>query len=68
MTHANESAFPVIGYGSGLTKREYIAAQIMAAILVNGYNPTGTMMGKAAQDAVEAADNLIHHLNNIPSE
>lgn len=42
----------------GLTKREYIATQIMSGLLSNGYSPED-----AAERAIKAVDSLLIQLN-----
>lgn len=54
---SDDSVFPGM-LSPGLTKREYIATQIMAALLVNG---EGHVSGHADR-AVKAADTLIRRL------
>lgn len=39
MSKGNENAFPQGAHSSGLTKREFIAAQLMAGMMANGWLP-----------------------------
>ncbi len=67
-TDGSDLAFPLnqnCGSDIGLTKREYFAAKIMAALLVGVDHPEGrdVELGIAASDAVNAADELVKALN-----
>jgi hypothetical protein len=57
-----EKAFPLYtgsGFPStGLTKREYIATQLMSALITHGYSPEGS-----AERAVQATELLLIELN-----
>lgn len=57
MSHANDQAFPGSGTGTGLTKREYIAIKLHAAL--------AQYMGveSAARASVIGADQLLEQLN-----
>lgn len=63
---ANEPAFPAYEYGhSGLTKREYFAAHILAGICADpnvGLNDHGGVSPTYAKMAVAFADALITEL------
>ncbi len=67
MTHPNQTSYPVsenCGIDRGLTKREYFAAKMMAAIISSiPDNETITGYSAIAREAVEAADALINALN-----
>ena len=64
MTDPKSPAFPVPGFGShGLTKREYIAAAVMAGFAGDYMHPEAAML------AVRYADALIAELNKTkPAE
>jgi hypothetical protein len=68
--NANESAFVAInmdGRYDGLTKREYMATQLMAGLLANSSNIDNLMTDDATL-AVEAADALLAELAKSTTE
>lgn len=61
-THPSDSAFPgspSIDFHQGLTKREFIASQIVTGLLARQYGEDST----AVKRAVKIADQLIEELN-----
>lgn len=62
MESGRQLAFPLStgsGYPStGMTKREYIATQLMSALITNGYSPEDS-----AERAVHATELLLIELN-----
>ena len=62
MEVGKQFAFPLFtgsGYPTnGLTKREYMATQIMSGLLSNGYSPED-----AAERAIRGVDSLLIQLN-----
>ena len=68
----NEPAFPVnnLHYNYGLTKREYIATQVLAAIIGGrGGNWNNVASDtQIAKDAVRTTDILLTELSRKPNE
>lgn len=66
MTNKNDYAFPTDythkkNETGGLTKREYIATKMMAALIIN--RPYPIQAERVATDAIDMADALINQLN-----
>ena len=55
-TFPNKDAYGFLHYG--LTKREYMATQIMSGLITNGYSPED-----AAERAIKGVDLLLIQLN-----
>ena len=61
MEVGRQMAFPIdtsIPFHKGLTKREYMATQLMSALITNGYSPEDS-----AERAVQATELLLIELN-----
>lgn len=69
MTNPNEPAMPVtagnIVHSIGLTKREYMATKLMAAMMSHDNEAwAGVTYDQYAHEAVKATDSLIKRLNS----
>lgn len=65
MSTGNLPAFPTAGGATGISRREYAAVQIMAALISNP-EIRGSNRFEVARDAVRCADALESVLNEDP--